>query len=311
MKKLWLFEDGCANYERKCCSRTPIGHISKYFLKSISCIPYVISNLGKSGVHSFRRCSIWSWNEEVMTVWRWLCKHHEQECCSRTPIGHLSKYFQKSKLCILYFVSNLGKSGVQNFKRCSIWSGNEEVMVVWRWLCKQWAEMSQPHPHFATVGHIFGALSGAQIMYTISHFEAWEVRSPMLQTVHDLELKRRSYDHLNTRTQSTNGNFAAAKPPFGKWVPLRSTRIPISQLQNGLWKFPSSVKSTPATKMLQASKNGLRNCPLPAKWPPSFEMAAKSPPSFKMAFKLWNWLAKWREVCKNTLQSQRKLLKCQ
>ena len=27
-------------------------------------------------------------------------------------------------------------------------------------------------PHFATVGHIFGALSGAQIMHTISLFEA-------------------------------------------------------------------------------------------------------------------------------------------
>ena len=27
-------------------------------------------------------------------------------------------------------------------------------------------------PHFATVGHVFGALSGAQIMHTISIFEA-------------------------------------------------------------------------------------------------------------------------------------------
>ena len=27
-------------------------------------------------------------------------------------------------------------------------------------------------PHFATVGHVFGALSGAQIMHTISLFEA-------------------------------------------------------------------------------------------------------------------------------------------
>ncbi|WJZ99919.1 hypothetical protein VitviT2T_018324 [Vitis vinifera] len=27
-------------------------------------------------------------------------------------------------------------------------------------------------PHFATVGHVFGALSGAQIMHSISLFEA-------------------------------------------------------------------------------------------------------------------------------------------
>ena len=27
-------------------------------------------------------------------------------------------------------------------------------------------------PHFATVGHVFGALYGAQIMYTICRFEA-------------------------------------------------------------------------------------------------------------------------------------------
>ena len=65
--------------------------------------------------------------------------------------------------------------------------------------------------HFATVGHIFEGLSGAQIMHSISLFEAWEVRSPKLQTVFDLELKRRSYGRLKTIAQSTNGNFAAVK----------------------------------------------------------------------------------------------------
>ena len=43
--------------------------------------------------------------------------------------------------------------------------------------------------NFATVGHVFGALSGAQIMHMICHFKAWEVRNPVLQTVHDLDLK--------------------------------------------------------------------------------------------------------------------------
>ncbi|KAL6310932.1 hypothetical protein AAG906_016233 [Vitis piasezkii] len=31
-----------------------------HFTKFISCVPYLVSNLGKSGVHSFKRCSIWS-----------------------------------------------------------------------------------------------------------------------------------------------------------------------------------------------------------------------------------------------------------
>ena len=44
-------------------------------------------------------------------------------------------------------------------------------------------------PHFATVGHVFGALSGVQIMHTISCFESWEVRGLALQTVRDLEVK--------------------------------------------------------------------------------------------------------------------------
>ena len=43
----------------------------------------------------------------------------------------------------------------------------------------------------------------------------------------------------------------------------------------------------------------------------SSEMAAKWPPSLEIAFKLRNRLTKWRKVCKNTLQNQGKLLKCQ
>ena len=56
--------------------------------------------------------------------------------------------------------------------------------------------------NFSTVGHIFEALYGAQIMHMICRFEAWEVRNPALQTVHDLDLKRRSYGHLKMTMQS-------------------------------------------------------------------------------------------------------------
>ena len=50
-------------------------------------------------------------------------------------------------------------------------------------------------PNFATVIHVFEALSGAQIIHAIYHFKSWEVRNPMLQTVRDLDLKGRSYGH--------------------------------------------------------------------------------------------------------------------
>ena len=57
-------------------------------------------------------------------------------------------------------------------------------------------------PNFTTVRHVFEALYGAQIMHSIYHFKAWEVRNPMLQTLHDLDLKQRSYGHLKTTMQS-------------------------------------------------------------------------------------------------------------
>ena len=48
----------------------------------------------------------------------------------------------------------------------------------------------------------FRVLSGVHFMHTISRFEAWEVRSPTLQTVHELEVKQKSYGYLKTTAQS-------------------------------------------------------------------------------------------------------------
>ena len=42
----------------------------EHFLELNWCIPYVVSKLGKSKIQCFKRCMIWSWNEEVMVVWR-------------------------------------------------------------------------------------------------------------------------------------------------------------------------------------------------------------------------------------------------
>ncbi|RVW83918.1 hypothetical protein CK203_042071 [Vitis vinifera] len=63
-------------------------------------------------------------------------------------------------------------------------------------------------PHFATVGHVYGVLPGAQIMHMIFCFEYWEVRNPELQAVHDLDLKQRSYGHLKTDCAKLSENFA-------------------------------------------------------------------------------------------------------
>ncbi|KAL6340572.1 hypothetical protein AAG906_010480 [Vitis piasezkii] len=63
-------------------------------------------------------------------------------------------------------------------------------------------------PHFATVRHVFEELIGAQIMHTICHFEAWEVRNPILQIVSDLDFKRRSYGRLKIDYTKLSENFA-------------------------------------------------------------------------------------------------------
>ena len=64
---------------------------------------------------------------------------------------------------------------------------------------------------------IFQVLSGVHFMHTICRFEAREVRSPTLQIVHKLELKRRSYGRLKTTASSyakisqPKAHFTAAK----------------------------------------------------------------------------------------------------
>ena len=57
----------------------------------------------------------------------------------------------------------------------------------------------------------FRALSGVHFMHTICHFEFWEVRSPMLQTVHKSELKWRSYGHWKQITPSWKAISQATK----------------------------------------------------------------------------------------------------
>ena len=141
---------------------------------------------------------------------------------------------------------------------------------------------------FASVGHNFEALPGAQIIHIICRFEAWEVRNLVLQTVHDLDLKRRSYGRLKTNAQSTNGNFAA-KAPFRRWfrsceTPLWHTSAisqplnPISQLRNGLRKWHPTAKIPFGCEMFsQPHSYPLPNPPCAAKMAFCYQMIFKLP----------------------------------
>ena len=52
-------------------------------------------------------------------------------------------------------------------------------------------------------------------MHAISRWKAWEVTSPYLQTVIDLDLKQKSYGRLKMTVQTMSGNVA---PPFRKSI---------------------------------------------------------------------------------------------
>ena len=65
-------------------------------------------------------------------------------------------------------------------------------------------------PPFRQLLDTFKSLPEDHFMNTIFCFKAWEVRSPALQTMNDLELKRRSYGCLKMAAQTMSGNVAAA-----------------------------------------------------------------------------------------------------
>ena len=112
-----------------------------HFLKFISCVLYLVSKLGKSGVHRFKRYSIWSWNEEVMAVWRWLCKA-KRECCSRTPFFYCwtrfwstfwsSNYAYHISFWILGSQESSASNGVRfGFETKKLWPFERIQFCIW------------------------------------------------------------------------------------------------------------------------------------------------------------------------------------
>ena len=93
-----------------------------------------------------------------------------------------------------------------------------------------------------------------------------------------------------------------------------------SKLQEWAAKFPILLpndfpKPQNGYKMISKLQNGLLKCfyfSMGCKNVFSFPFDCKTwPPSYDMASKLWNGLQATKMICKNTLQSQGKLKKCQ
>ena len=121
----------------------------------------------------------------------------------------------------------------------------------------------------------FKVLTGVHFMYTICCFEAREVRSPMLQTVCKLDLKRRSYGRLKT-TASSSVKFRSCEMS----CEMKSTceiSQGVSQLRNHLHAHVCRFTSC---NSIFAAANHV------AKSPPSYKSSYKSSPSYVITSKL-------------------------
>ena len=68
------------------------------------------------------------------------------------------------------------------------------------------------------VAATFGVLYEVQMMHAIYHFKAQEVNNPMLQTVHDSELKRRSCSHYKPVTLKCCGINLLLRSDFAAFL---------------------------------------------------------------------------------------------
>ena len=138
----------------------------------------------------------------------------------------------------------------------------------------------------------FLVLPGVHFMHTISRFKAWEFRSPTLQTVCELELKRRSYGRLKTTASScakfrsckmSCENFATQSPfPSYKTSCEMKSTYKILQGVLQLWNhLQAHVCRFASWNSIFVVANHV------AKSPPSYESSCKSSPSCGITSKLW------------------------
>ena len=160
-------------------------------------------------------------------------------------------------------------------------------MAVWRRARKPWMEMLQPHPI-------------SQLLDTfLKYFLELKLYIPYLVSKLGKSGVQRFKWYVIRRWN---------EEVMVVWRQARKAEREFRSWETTFWHTSAICSTVPLISKLQ---NEPRNQFWAAKSLLSFEMAAKSPPSLEMAFKLRNWLEKWRKVCKNTLQSQGKLLKCQ
>ena len=79
----------------------------------------------------------------------------------------------------------------------------------------------------------FRALPRVHCIHTICHIEAWEVRSPTLQTMCKSELKWRSYGHLKTTTT----RWKWISQPLFNLVKVLQAHLPLAKLKNFVTPF--------------------------------------------------------------------------
>ena len=129
----------------------------------------------------------------------------------------------------------------------------------------------------------------------------------MLQTVHNLDLKRRSYGRLKTNCAQPKRKFFdfAATPPFRRvFRSCKTTLWHMSATSQHLYTHFVAVKWAAKIALrcenAPSFKNGLRNSHFVEKWFPNFQMAMKWTPSSKMATKMLQalkWVVKFPFGC--------------
>ena len=139
-------------------------------------------------------------------------------------------------------------------------------------------------PISATVGHISITSRSSNYAYDISFQSLGSQESSASNGMRFGGELKKLWSFEDKRAK-LNGNFATETPfgrvfrscetTFGTRVPFCSTVLLIFKLRNGLREFPSSTKSTSRCENAPSFRNGLRNCPFPAKSPPSIEMTFK------------------------------------
>ena len=126
------------------------------------------------------------------------------------------------------------------------------------WNVRRGSKEKSAMKHFLMIvmSATFGAHPEVHFLHAIYHFKSQEVKNPILQTVRDSELKRRSYSHCNRSLQSV------AKSAFC----CENFAAFLYSAMEFLLKFPDICDTLEAEhRKLKSNFVALRNQPFAAK----------------------------------------------